>query len=147
MEITRQKIIETAEKYIGYSFRHQARGQANSVDCVGLLVCVARDLNYPNIVDATDYRRVPSASVIRQTLLMNCDEITLSEMKIGDIFLMRLGGLKPRHAAIFANDKTDIEKGISPSIIHASASGVRIEPLSNFPQSWFVSGFRMRGVN
>ena len=136
--ITRENIIETARKYIGYAYLHQGRGENKAVDCVGLPVCIAKELGY-EVIDAVNYRRVPSATQIREILKMNCDEIKVPDAKRGDIFLMRLGGLKPRHTAIYFDEQDRM-------LLHASANGVRLEPLSNFPPEWFVSAFRLRGV-
>lgn len=77
---------------------------------------------------------------------MNCDEIPLAEMKVGDFFLMRLNGRIPRHTAILYSTETDLAKGIVPSLLHAGKNGVTIQPVSDFPASWFVAGFRVRGV-
>lgn len=143
---TRNEIIEAARQMLGVRFRHQGRDEVNGVDCVGFLVKIGETIGYPHIFDVEGYRRVPSANTIRETLRLNCDEIAVKDVGRGDIFLMRLGGIKPRHAAILYNAETDIEAGITPSIIHASHRGVMIEPLSNFPSSWFVAGFRIRGL-
>lgn len=145
-KVTRQQILDAAASMLGWSFRHQARGEANSVDCVGFLVVMGRKIGYPWIADVEGYRRAPSAEIIRQTLKANCDEIPAEEVMPGDIYLMRLGGVKPRHASILFSNKTNIERGIEPQIIHASNLGVRIEPVSNFPPAWFVAGFRVRGL-
>lgn len=127
-------------------FRHQARGEANSVDCVGLLVVIGQKIRCPKIFDLTNYRRVPSAALIRETLELNCDEIGLSDAKPGDIYLMRMGGIKARHTSILYSDTLDLANGIEPQIIHASLHGVRLEPVANFPPQWFVSAFRVRGL-
>ena len=133
---TRTQVLEAARQLLGVRFRHQGRAPATGVDCVGLLVVVGRALGYPNIVDVEGYRRTPSADTIRRTLEINCDEIAPEDARDGDIWLMRLGGVKPRHVG-FVNGS---------QILHASAKGVRSEDKSNFPPSWFVAAFRLRGV-
>lgn len=140
MGITRLQVIETARSFSGVRFRHQGRDR-NGVDCVGLLVAVGRILDYPDILDMEGYRRTPSPSVMRSFLEANMDEIAFADALPGDAVWMRLGGLKPRHAGILIGEHAGEE-----SLIHASASGVRIQPLSDFPRSWFVSAFRLRGV-
>lgn len=137
--LTRQSIIRTAREFLGTRFLHQGRNPATGLDCVGLLIVLAQRLGYPH-QDVAGYRRTPSADTIRQMLLLNCDEIPLGEIRDGDIYLMRLGGIKPRHVSIHHNFNG------RDSIIHASANGVRCEDKTNFPQSWFVAGFRLRGV-
>lgn len=136
-QISRQQIIDTAKEFLGYKFRHQARGENKSVDCVGLLVCIAQKLNYPNIIDRTDYRRVPKAEEIKATLNLNCDEIPKDDVLHGDFYLMKLHSAKARHVAILVADN---------KILHASKNGVIIEDKNNYPDSCFVAGFRLRGV-
>lgn len=139
MTLTRSNIIQTARELLGVRFLHQGRNPATGLDCVGLLIVLAQRLGYPH-QDVQGYRRTPSADTIRQMLLTNCDEIPLVDVKDGDIYLMRLGGIKPRHVSIFHRFNG------RDSVIHASANGVRCEEMSNFPSSWFVAAFRLRGV-
>lgn len=140
---TRKQIIENALSYVGLPFVHQGRSKETGVDCVGLLVCMGKELDYEHLIDAEAYRRIPSADVIRNILNANCDEIPLDEMKEGDIFLMRLGGRKPRHAAVLYYDPR--YKG-APCLIHATVGGVRVEAKRRYDDTWFVAGFRVRGV-
>lgn len=144
--LTRNDITSTARKYLGTRFRHQGRDAATGVDCVGLAAIVARDLGY-EYEDVEAYRRVPSADVIRQMLAKNCDEIPIDEVRQGDLYLMRIGGRKPRHVAIRMNDDTDLSKGVEPMLIHAKSTNncVVIEPVRQWLND-FVAGFRLRGV-
>jgi len=146
-KVTRKEILESAESLIGLPFVHQGRSVVTGVDCVGLLVCIARMIGYPKIIDIEGYRRIPSAETIRETLAQNCDEIPIEECLPGDIFLMRTGGIKARHAAIFHSNEMDSITGKQPMLLHAvQIGGVKLEPKSMFPDSWFVAGFRMRGL-
>lgn len=146
--VTRQQIVEAALSMRGWKFRHQGRGEDNSVDCVGLLVVIGQKIGYPNIIDVNDYRRMPKAETIRQVILQNCDEITVDEAGPGDFFLMRLTGRKLRHAAVKISDETDIEKGIQPMLIHSGGSGiakVKIEAISTYKHK-IGAAFRVRGL-
>lgn len=143
---TRHDIVTAAESMLGLPFVHQGRSERTGVDCVGLLVVMGRLIGYPEIHDVEGYRRTPSAQVIREVLGANCDEIPLEEVGIGDIWLMRMGGIKPRHAAICYSLDNDPKAGREPMMLHAAKDGVRLEPVRNFPASWFVTGFRVRGL-
>lgn len=140
-EATRAEVVGAAREMLGARFLHQGRDPQTGIDCVGFLVVLANRLGYPDVNDVEGYRRTPSAEVIRQTLRQSCDEIPVSEVRDGDIFLMRMGGIKPRHVALALTDR-----GGEPCIIHASASGVKVQPLTDYPASWFVAGFRLRGL-
>ena len=135
--VTRKEILSAAESLRGYKFCHQARGENESVDCVGFLHVVANKIEMPNIVDATDYKRQPQPEVLWKYLLKNCEEIPLSEIRPADVFFMRLHSPKPRHTAMLFDEN---------NIIHASEKGVRIQPLSDFPKEWFCRAVRIRGV-
>lgn len=135
-KVTRQQIYDAAMSMIGVRFLHQGRDR-NGVDCVGLLVVLGQEINYPEIFDVEAYRRIPISSVIRDTLAKNCDEIPLEDVGIGDIYFMRHHSLKPRHAAIKISDK---------KILHANGKVVQLNYISDYPASWFVAGFRVRGL-
>ncbi len=147
--VTREEIVDAAMSLRGTRFRHQGRDAATGVDCVGFLAVVGGLIKYPKIFDLEGYRRTPSAQVIREMLRANCDEIPLNEVGIGDIFLMRMGGVKPRHAAIKLSDTIDIERGLEPQLIHAKGLGfdgaVVIEPIRQWISECVV-GFRIRGL-
>lgn len=146
MEISREAITSTARKFLGTRFRHQGRDAVTGIDCVGLAALVASELGY-EYEDVDAYRRVPSANVIREMMVKNCDEIPLDEVRSGDLYLMRIGGRKPRHVAIRISDDTDLSKGIEPMLIHAKSTNncVVIEPVRQWAKD-FVAGYRMRGV-
>lgn len=148
-KVTRKEIVDAAMSLLGVPFRHQGRDPETGIDCVGLLVVIGRMINFPKVWDVEAYRRVPSADTIRQTLLLNCDEIPVAEVQAGDIYLMRIGGIKPRHTAVKINDDFDLAKGIEPKLIHAAGLGVTgqvtIEPVAQWIQNC-VSGFRIKGL-
>ena len=144
--VTRKQIVDAALSMRGWKFQHQGRGENNATDCVGLLVIIGQIIEYPFLTDAEAYRRTPSADTIRTVLQANCDEIPAAEVGRGSFFLMKMGGAKPRHASVCISTETDLEKGLQPSIIHALPQGVVIEPISNYPKSWYVAGFRVRGL-
>ena len=145
--MNREQVAETFLALRNIPFRHQGRS-VQGVDCVGLLAVGLERLGYPT-VDVIGYRCSPSATVIRDTLKQNFDEIPIDEVGLGDIYLMRIGGIKPKHASVVVNTKTDIVKGIVPQIIHAYGVGgtgrVVVEPLSQW-RAKCVVGFRLRGL-
>lgn len=147
--VTRRRIVNAAEALLGVKYLHQGRDAATGIDCVGLLVLVGKRIRYPEIFDLEDYRRVPSASKLIEMLRANLDEIPLSEVRAGDIYLMRLGGRKPRHTAIRVSDETDLLKGVEPMIVHAlgtpNVMAVTKSKVRDFEQG-FTHGFRVRGL-
>ena len=146
--VKRQVIACEARKLLGLPFIHQGRNELG-LDCVGLLVQVAKTINYPNIIDAENYQRTPSASVLENLMAENCDEIPLAEAGLGDFILMRLGGAKPRHVAIISNVEIDNVRAIEPMMIHALSNGnihrVVEQPLSDW-RNQFYKAYRIRGL-
>lgn len=144
--ITRDEIKQAALSLRGVPFLHQGRDPKVGLDCVGLLVALGERLGYQNIEDKEAYKRIPSASEIRKFLEKNLDEIPPSEVGVGDIFLMRMHGRKPRHTSICIETRNDPLQNLYPSIIHANYDGVRLNMISDFPKAWYVAGFRVRGL-
>lgn len=145
-KVTRQQVIDNASRMLGLPFLHQGRSLETGVDCVGLLVVMGQLIGYPDIKDVEGYRRIPSAETIRSVLSQNLIEIPLTEMGVGDVFLMRMGGIKPRHTAILFSNTVDYPNGKEPQLLHATKNGVILEAKRMYPSSWFVSGYRLRGL-
>ncbi len=146
--VTRKAISDAAITMAGVRFVHQGRSVDTGVDCMGLLAVVLDRVGY-TYVDHEGYRRTPSADFIREMMLFNFDEIPLDDVGVGDIYLMRMGGIKPKHAAIKVTGQTDLIRGVEPQLVHASGLGttgrVVIEPVRQRLAS-IVTAFRLRGL-
>lgn len=99
--MTRAEIITTARSYLGTPFHHQGRLKGAGLDCVGLVVCVLRDLGI-EVKDSFDYNGVPDSVLLRDKLREHLAEIDPNSAKEGDIFLFRIGA-NPQHLAFIAN--------------------------------------------
>ncbi len=104
--ITKQDIIDTARQYIGTPFHHQGRVKGVGIDCAGLLVGVARDLELSDY-DVMGYSHVPSGSELERHLDANMDVIQVIEPAC--VVLMAFDA-DPQHIAICTSET---------SIIHA----------------------------
>lgn len=148
-QVTRRQFADAALACQGWPFRHQGRGELGAVDCVGLLYVALKTVEYPAIIDVEGYRRTPSATVIRETMRANFDEIPVSECGLGDIFLMRLSGAKAKHASVIVSVDTDIARGVEPMIIHTRGFGssgkAAVEPLRQWIK-FCVYGYRLKGL-
>lgn len=148
-KISRRAICEISQSLIGVPYLHQGRDVNIGIDCVGLLVEIGKRCDYPYLRDLESYARVPSASKLLETLEANLFEIPLTEVRIGDFYLMKMGGIKPRHVAVKVSDETDYITGIEPMLIHALSNGginaVVKQPVSVW-RSQFVKGFRAHGL-
>lgn len=135
----RKDVVEAARSMLGVKYTHQGRSAATGVDCVGLLVEVGRLIGYPfEIHDIEVYKRTPQPKVLIDTLRLNMIEIPVDEVEIGDVWLMTVGGRKPRHTAIRSSED---------KLIHA----LNKPPIKRVCEQWiddyergFVKGFRIR---
>jgi cell wall-associated NlpC family hydrolase len=113
MTLTRQQIVAVTKSFLGTPWVHQGRTRAG-VDCVGLVVAVARELGvYPPGLIIPPYRTQPDAS-----LLSYFDDHMVAleprDMQAGSVAVYAYGG-SPYHAGII------IDVNLS-SLIHAYAS-------------------------
>jgi len=68
--VTTADVYSEARAWVGVPFAHQGRSRTTGVDCVGLVICVARELGLvPPDADENGYRRAPDGS-----MLDRCDE-------------------------------------------------------------------------
>ena len=88
--------VAAARAYVGTPFRHQGRDHLG-LDCIGLVVCAARDAGY-TLTDRTDYPRDPNG-LLSVELARQFDAVETAAP--GDILLMRFRG-EPQHVAILA---------------------------------------------
>lgn len=116
-------IVQAARGWIGTRFHHQGRlkktdTDKGGVDCLGLLIGVAAELNLPfTHYDETSYSHYPDTQKLRNSLAGAMQEISIVEIRAGDILLFNIDN-NPQHLAI-VSDATEefavclLEKGIS----------------------------------
>jgi len=110
---TRADLIAVAREYLGTPFHHEGRLKGIGVDCVGLLICVARDLGLSHR-DVTGYPRQPSGGRLRRELHSQLTLLAIADAEPGDIVLM--ADTQERHVGLLASHPL----GMS-SLIHADA--------------------------
>ena len=138
--IKKQKeIVTVAREYLDTPFHHQGRVKGVGVDCIGLLVGVAKDLGW-KIHDCPAYSCRPDGITVVKELSQGLDKITASEATIGDILLFWISKKTrhPQHVAI----KTDI------GMIHTYAGAERVieHNLNDYWISRIHSCWRYRNV-
>lgn len=135
--------VRIAREYIGTPYHHQARLKGHGVDCVGLVVCVARELGVlPSNVDVTGYGRIPDGKALMHHLTAHLDEVQKEDMAPGDVVCVAFDKW-PQHVGILGNY---IHGGLS--LIHADMDRVKvIETRLMFSQAMrFVAAFRWRAA-
>lgn len=84
-------IVQAAESMIGTPFVHQGRVPGKGLDCVGLLVAVARQLGL-KAEDRADYPPETSRAMLTAALAASCARLSgFREARPGDILVFRRG--------------------------------------------------------
>jgi len=140
---TRADVVTEARTWIGTPFHHQGRVKGVGVDCIGLVIGVARTLGaVPPNFDVTGYPRVPDGVSLMATARQYMTEIARDNKKPGDVIVVSFDR-DPQHFGILA----DYRHG-GFSIIHgASNPGRVIETRLMFSEHMkFVAVFELPGV-
>ncbi len=115
--VTRKQIVTEARKWINTPFRHQGRMPGIGVDCVGLVLCVIRDVGLGDwLGEFSVYPPQPVNGLVHQTCCARLRQKDISKVAPGDILTLRVPET-PSHVAIV----TDL--GGKLGMIHAYAGG------------------------
>lgn len=98
MTVTGAMVAEKAKEYVGVPFRHYGRDK-NGVDCVGLVLAVAKDLGVSSYVPKPYSRLVDPEELLGQ-LEGVCNEVPVNRVNPGDIFLTKVRGVA-QHLMIY----------------------------------------------
>lgn len=146
MTVTRAQVVQAARGWLSTPFHHQARVKGVAVDCVGLVIGLARELGLvaPNF-DVTAYPRMPDGTSLMQTAALHMQPAVVDmPLQPGQVIVVAFDA-DPQHLGILG----DYRHG-GLSIIHAAARaqpGRVIETRLMFSRSMrFVAGFNFPGV-
>jgi cell wall-associated NlpC family hydrolase len=111
--ITRQQVVAEARKWLGTPFCDKGRLRGIGVDCVGLVLCVMRDLKLHDWVDEFKvYSAQPVGRMVFEVCAGRLNAKPLASRLPGDVLVFRVP-VAPVHVGIV----TDV------GIIHAYNSG------------------------
>lgn len=143
----RELIVAEARKLIGVPFAHQGRNREVAIDCIGLLVSVAKVLAIPH-QDSLDYKRHPKKESLPKGLrgagLIELEDASTAGP--GDVltfFVMRQRFPYPRHVGIL----TELPDGRTGLIHTWSEVGGVVE--HGFARPWtdnIAGAWRFPGV-
>lgn len=130
-------VADAARRYIGTPYHHQARVIGKGIDCLGLLICVSRDLGWVAAdYNVTGYRRLPDGHSLLRHLREHFPEVSESDLRPGD-FVCVAFDKHPHHVGVVG----DYHLG-GLSLIHAAPQGVVEQRLVFTPYMRFMAGFR-----
>ena len=133
--------VKIARRYIGTPYHHQARLEGHGVDCVGLVLCVGREIGAVDpALEITGYSRIPDGVALMRYLRELLDEVPQSDMQPGDVVCVAFDKW-PQHVGVVGDY---VHGGLS--MIHADmVRGKVLETRLMFsPAMRFVSAFRWR---
>ena len=120
---TRKQILDVARTYLNTPFAHQGRTRGFGLDCVGLPLMIAQELN---IVDTkgrpmngglySTYTGQPIDTLVLDCCIEHLVRKVVTQLKPGDIVCMRVDNV-PCHVGIYD------EVNGQPWIIHAYNGG------------------------
>ena len=96
--VSREAIVAEARTWLGTPFRHQGRLKGVGVDCAGVVIGVATELEIP-CNDVSGYGRIPSKGKFHTELSARLDPIQLSDVLPGDMMTFAWRG-EAQHIAI-----------------------------------------------
>lgn len=129
MKIKKEKIVETARRYLGWKYQEQGRDEYG-IDCGGLIILVCRELGATKM-EFLGYSGAPDGETFERLLAADLNEITPKEnAQIGDILacdykLPKFTGIshtafvtavEPRLTVIHAKR----ERGVIETFIHGA---------------------------
>ena len=114
---TRVDVVRVARSYIGTPFHHMGRLPGVGLDCVGVLICCARELGLvaPDF-DIPAYTPSPDGGTMLAWAKQYMTPLAQSEMQPGNVILL-ITDTEPQHLAILG----DYRYG-GLSIIHSASS-------------------------
>lgn len=135
----RSELVSRARHYLGTPFLHQGR-DSSGLDCVGLLIRVAHDLELTDF-DFREYQARPDGETMQRLLDEHLDRLdSVSDAQPGDVLAMRYRA--PQHAAII----TTIDQDGEFTVIHATERGVAEHRLDSLWMRKVYGAYRVRGI-
>ena len=137
----REQIVTTARSWLGTPYQHQARCKGVGVDCAGLIVGVAKDLQLSDF-DCTTYGRRPAVDLLTQIMRTHTRELPASAPWLpAQICLMRFDS-EPQHLGLLGGVAQQL------TLIHAygSAAAVVEHRLAQVWQARVLARFDYFGV-
>lgn len=95
---TRAELLAEARSWLGTPWQHQGRTKGVAVDCVGLVIEVARATGVMTVDEAANYRRRPDGITLERKLAEYLARVSLSKIQPADVVLIATASA-PDHVA------------------------------------------------
>jgi len=102
--VTRKNIIEKAREYLNTPFVHQARKKGIGVDCIGLIVGIAKELELFNY-DHTVYKRYSDGTLLMEHMKKVFIPIAVEDRQPGDVIIYWVNHISkhPQHVGVMTD--------------------------------------------
>lgn len=145
--VKRTDIIKCAKSFLGTLYHHQGRVKGSGIDCVGLIIEVAKELNL-STYDIDGYNLIGDGVNLLEEFVSQC--VPTAEPEPGDILVFTIDGV-PRHCGIMST----LSFGREPwqnhcySVIHSARAykGVTEHVLDKERQESICAAFVFPGVS
>lgn len=124
----RDDIVAEARSWIETPFLHLGRSKGLGVDCIGLVICVARAVDF-YVVDTEWYPPQPIYGFFEQAVDGQTEPVGLADVLPGDLLKFKYGRGNQQHIGIVT------EIGDRPRFIHSYAVIGKTEE-TDFERSW-----------
>jgi len=116
--------------YVGTPFQHQARLPGVGLDCIGAVICAAREIGI-KLTDRRAYGRSPNPNHLLPDIMKNAIEVPFEERQLGDVPLFYFARPHlPQHVGVLSED--DIP---GRGLIHAYSKAKRVVE-TDFSGQW-----------
>jgi cell wall-associated NlpC family hydrolase len=116
--VEENRVVEVARSWVGVPFQHCGRNR-NGVDCVGLILVVARELGISQY-ETRPYSRQVNSNEMRRELERLCEPIP--ELEPGAILFLRIRK-HPTHLAIYTGNTIIHAYEPPKSVVETTYSG------------------------
>lgn len=97
----RESIVAEARAWLGTPYHHEGRVKGAGVDCIGLVIGVARELHLSDF-DVRGYGSQPAAWGLEKHADKQMRRINIVDRKVGDVLLFRVEN-EPQHFGIISS--------------------------------------------
>lgn len=133
--VKRSDIIGAARTYKGTPFRHQGRAKGAGVDCIGLIVCAAREAGI-GVQDRTDYPLQPIPSELLAGFGSNLDRRGDLAHRPGDVLVFWIVDPETLPPEKRAETPQHVALATDAGLIHSWSGGAKRVVEHGMTQGW-----------